>query len=290
MRTTSVFVIVVAMTSRAYAGEPPKISIESLGNAAAALEATGVEVRAAGDVSLVRMQLGLVSAAGTSQVARIGLTLPAHARVVGMDLSQGPQSFTAEGMAPRDAIGEFEEHKQWFVDPALLEWQADRDGHRRLQLQVSPLGSQPSTVTLTFAIPHLQRDLVVDLAGWQRTISRADFAQATAEEVAFAQRPDAVTAERALYAGPIDPPATQDNVKRYVRAAYPELRLCYDNSQAHDAVMYFTIANGHVHDFSIEGIPERARGCVAAIADRWTFLEFETTIHVNYPLHFINLH
>jgi len=290
MRTSSVFVIVVAMTSRAYAGEPPKISIESLGNAAAALEATGVEVRAAGDVSLVRMQLGLVSAAGTSQVARIGLTLPAHARVVGMDLSQGPQSFTAEGMAPRDAIGEFEEHKQWFVDPALLEWQADRDGHRRLQLQVSPLGSQPSTVTLTFAIPHLQRDLVVDLAGWQRTIPRADFAQATAEEVAVAQRPDAVTAERALYAGPIDPPATQDNVKRYVRAAYPELRLCYDNSQAHDAVMHFTIANGHVHDFSIEGIPERAQGCVAAIADRWTFLEFETTIHVNYPLHFINLH
>jgi hypothetical protein len=289
MRIISILVTVAAMTSPSYAGEPPKISIESLGNAAATLEDSGVSVAMAGEQAIVTMRLGLVAASGSSQTARIALALPEQARIVGMELEQGPQHFSAESMVPRDAIGEFEEHKNWWADPALLEWQPDADGHRRLQLQVSPLTSRPSTVMLTLVIPHLQRDLVVDLAGWQRTIPRAAFAHATVEEAPIAQRPDAVTAERALYAGPIDPTATQDNIKRFVRAAYPQLRLCYDNSQAHDAVMHFTIANGHVHDFSIDGLPERAKGCVAEIADRWTFLEFENTIHVNYPLHFINL-
>jgi hypothetical protein len=188
-------------------------------------------------------------------------------------------------MSAITARGEFDEHKNWYVDPALLEWHGMTPDHRRFLLSMSPITQTPSTVTILIVIPHLQR-LELDVAGSRRTIPASAFARATAQDRAIAARAEFVTPDESLYAGPIDPPATHEGVQRYVRS---DLVLCDDGDEAHDAVMHFTIANGHVHDFSIDGVPEPARGCVAEIADHWTFLEFENTIRVNYPLHFINL-
>src|SRR5262249_14724677 len=98
-----------------------------------------------------------------------------------------------------------------------------------------------------------------------------------------------VTPQTSLYAGPMDPPATQDGVKRYARAYDPELRRCYADAKVHDIVMHFTIEHGHVLELSLAGAPQQAAGCVADIVNRWTFREFENPIRVDYPLHFTDL-
>ena len=277
-------VIIVALTSSAFAADPPEIAIGPASDSRAKLDSR-VEVRTAGDVSLVKLRVGLVSTSGGLPVARLSISVPINARVVGMELTQSDQAITAESMTTRDARGEFDEHRAWQVDPAILEWHGETAGHRRLLLSLAPVTETPSTVTVLLVIPHLQR-LELDVSGSRRMIRGAAFARATPQDRAMAARAELVTPETSLYAGPMDPPATQDGVKRYARAYDPELRRCYADAEAHDVVLHFTIEHGHALEVALKGAPKQTAGCIADIVNRWTFREFENAIRIDYPLHF----
>jgi hypothetical protein len=282
-----VVIAIIATSSPSFAADP-QIAIEAPSNPEATLDDARVEVRAAGDVALVRVRLGVVSPSGTLAITRIGLSLPSNARVVGMDLTQSERAFTASAMTARDAGGEFAEHRTWNIDPALLEWHGESDGRRRLLLSVSPITEAASTVIVIVAIPHLKR-LELDVDGSRRTIPGSAFGRASDADLALATRPEAVTAEQSLYAGPTDPLPTDDAYEEYMRADYPQLRACYAGLEAHDAVMHFTIANGHVRDSSFDGVSEQTAACLADQVDRWTFREFVRTIEVGRPLRFVPL-
>jgi hypothetical protein len=284
MRTISILVTVVALTSPAYA-DPPQIAIGLPSNPRAKLD-SGVEVRTAGDVSLVKLRVGLVSTSGQLPTTRVSISLPTNARVVGMELSQWNQAFTAESMTTRDARGELDLHKAW-VDPAMLEWRGETADRRRVVLTMAPITTTPSTVTVLLSIPHLQ-SLDLDVAGSRRTIPRVAFGHATAEERLMATRHDFVTREESLYAGPMDPHA-DDGVEHYARASYYDLRMCYGGSQRRDITLHFSIQNGRVHELSVDGAPERTDGCVAEVLNRWTFREFGSAVRIDYPLQIVPL-
>jgi len=286
MKAICILVTIVASSSIAAAGDPPLIAIGPPSNPETTLDEARVDVRTAGDVALVKLRIGLVSPSVDMPAARVSIAIPSNARVVGMELSQSNEAFTAEAMTTRDARGEFDEHRAWRVDPALLEWHGETADHRRVLLSMSPITKTPSTATVLLAIPDLQR-LELDVAGSRRTIPQATFARATPAERAIAARQEFVTPEQSLYAGPIDPPATEAGVSRYVRAHYPDLILCDPGDNAHDAVLHFTIEHGHVHALSLEGAPEKSEGCIADLLDRWTFREFVNAVHIDFAVHFI---
>jgi hypothetical protein len=285
MRTISIVVTIVAMTSSAYAGDPSLIAIGLPSNPRAKLDEARVEVRSAGDAALVKLRLGFVSTSGQLPATRVSISLPPTARVVGMEL-QANQAFTAESMTTRDARGELDLHKDW-VDPAVLEWKGETAERRRVQLTMAPITTTPSAVTVLVSIPHLQ-SLDLDVAGSRRTIPRAAFGRASAEERLMTSRHDFVTRKESLYAGPTDPRA-EDGVESYARASYYDLRLCYGGSQRRDVTLHFTIHNGRVHEPSVEGASERTDGCVAEVLNRWTFREFGSAVHIDYPLQILPL-
>jgi hypothetical protein len=286
MRIIPILVAIAAMTSPSFAADPPTISISAPSNPHAQLHEAQVDVRAAGDAALVMLRVGLVSTSGQLPTARMSISLPPDARVIGMELAQANQTFIAESMTTVDARGELDVHKEW-IDPAVLEWRGETASHRRFLLTMAPITDKPSTVTVLLSIPHLQT-LDFDVAGSRRTIPRSAFGRASAQERAMTARHDFVTRDVALYAGPTDPRA-DDGVEYYARATYYSLRGCYGGSQRRDVILHFTIKNGRIYEPSVDGAPEKTDGCVAHVLEHWTFREFGSPVRVDYPLQIIPL-
>jgi hypothetical protein len=252
-----------------------------------------LDVRDAGDASIVALVMTVTGGTDTWQIAELTLNVPADARVVGMSFRTRDEMLVARPLPVIEARRQFDDATGVIRDPALLEAlrpSRERAGFRLSLYPVSP--DDQAMVTLAIALPRVQR-VLVDVAGDRLDARPAPGAAPSPDDLAAVAAP-AADARLSLYAGPTggdDQPRSAADIRDHVRVSRNELRSCHAlPGAAGDAItLHFTVtAEGEVTDAAVSGDADPDVGdCLSRVMASWHFQPAAAAVQVNYPLRFV---
>jgi hypothetical protein len=221
------------------------------------------------------------------------VSVPADARVVGMSFATRDEMLVARPLPAVEARRQFDDATGVIRDPALLEALRPGRDRARFRLSLYPVSpDDPATVTLTIAVPRVQR-VLVDVAG-DRLDGRPDPAAAISPDDLAAVTARAADDRWSLYAGPSEDgeqPRSAADIRNHVRASRDQLRSCHVlfGSTTGAVTLHFTVtAEGRVTDTAVSGdVTPDVRTCLSHVMASWQFQPAAEPVQVNDPIQFV---